>query len=98
MAVKRPVAKNTLAQGEAQGWRWQADVPNSGLGTDPEPTKEGGKMVIDSSEVWIRSLWKNTPAVNCIQGNSIYKEVKWNAQIASFHEQIAFLLTMNFFL
>lgn len=54
----------------------QTDVPSSQLGTDPEPTKVSGKMVFDSGEVWIRSLWKNILAVNYTQRNSIYRGVK----------------------
>lgn len=76
VTAKHPSAENTLNEGEAQGWCWQTGVPCLQLGTDPEPTKASGKMVIDSSEVWIRSLWKNMLAVNCVQGNSIYRGVK----------------------
>lgn len=57
-------------------WGWPAYVLCSQPGTDPEPTRESGKILIDSGEVGIRSLWKNMLAMKCIQGNFISRGVK----------------------
>lgn len=53
----------------------------------PKPTEMSGKIPINFSEVWIRSLRQNILAVNLDIGKLL----------VSIHEQIAYLVVRNFY-